>query len=172
MPRINEMPRFRTHTRTGNNGQSWTSYWWDGRALGIKDISLGTEYGAAVEKWRACEAKLAADLAETDWQRGAVAAADAARDAVELMRLLLRATEGRPRPGVYFLLDEAGGVLYVGQSDNVLVRMRGHPEKGYESLRMIRADDYEERLELERRFIRLLKPPLNLVLVGPAEVAA
>lgn len=45
-------PRLRTHTRKGKGGQVWTSWWYDMRGTGKPDVSLGTDYAIALEKWR------------------------------------------------------------------------------------------------------------------------
>lgn len=44
-------PRLRTHVRKGASGQVWTSWWYDMRGTGEKDISLGNDYAIALEKW-------------------------------------------------------------------------------------------------------------------------
>lgn len=48
-------PRFRSHTRTGKNGQTWTNYYWDGRASQTKDIPLGNDLNLAIERWKQIE---------------------------------------------------------------------------------------------------------------------
>lgn len=49
------LPRFRVHRRTGKDGAVWTSYWWDGRGRGMRDIPLGTDLEAAKTAYLACE---------------------------------------------------------------------------------------------------------------------
>lgn len=44
-------PRFRTHTRKGKGGQVWVWYAYDMRPDGGTEISLGSDYAAALEKW-------------------------------------------------------------------------------------------------------------------------
>ena len=51
MPRKSKYPRLRVHVRKGRGGQVWTSYWYDMRCEGEKDISLGTDYAEALKKW-------------------------------------------------------------------------------------------------------------------------
>lgn len=75
--------------------------------------------------------------------------------------------------GIYFASDEAGEVLYIGQSKNIRHRWRQHHIQNdlcdltsVESARTIRlawlvVDDLERRLELERTFIRLFRPRYN-----------
>lgn len=55
MPKITERPRFRVHTRTGKNGKTWTSYYWDGRGRKAKDIPLGNDLAQAIMYWQMCE---------------------------------------------------------------------------------------------------------------------
>lgn len=52
MPKKTDHPRLRTHIRKGENGQVWVSWWYDMRPEGKKDVSLGTNYEQAIEKWR------------------------------------------------------------------------------------------------------------------------
>ena len=89
---------------------------------------------------------------------------------IALLRRIIAATEPRPEPGIYFLLDAVGLVLYVGQSDNVLNRMSGHKVKAFASVRMIQVPLAEDRNRLEQQFIHLLVPPLNVQRVGFNEV--
>jgi integrase len=51
MPKKTKYPRLRTHVKKGRNGQVWTSWWFDMRGTGEKDIPLGTDYAKALEKW-------------------------------------------------------------------------------------------------------------------------
>jgi hypothetical protein len=55
MPKLTEYPNLRTHVRKGPNGQVWTSYAWDGRGRGARDIPLGTDFEKAVEGWKLCQ---------------------------------------------------------------------------------------------------------------------
>ena len=52
MPKRSAYPRLRTHVRKGTHGQVWTSWSFDGRPDGKSDVSLGTDYATAIEKWR------------------------------------------------------------------------------------------------------------------------
>lgn len=52
MPKRSKHPRFRTHVRKGANGQRWVSYAIDMRGTGKPDISLGSDYEAALLKYR------------------------------------------------------------------------------------------------------------------------
>lgn len=67
--------------------------------------------------------------------------------------------------GVYFLWDDAGALLYVGQSGNIAARMAQHdkdPKKAAaESFSYIVAETLDQRLELETCFIAHFRPPLN-----------
>lgn len=51
MPRKSKYPRLRVHVRKGKGGQVWTSYWYDRRADGKPDESLGTDYEMALKVW-------------------------------------------------------------------------------------------------------------------------
>jgi hypothetical protein len=55
MPKVNEYPNLRTHTRKGSGGQVWTYYYYDGRTRGVKDVPLGTDYAKALEGWARCQ---------------------------------------------------------------------------------------------------------------------
>lgn len=76
-------------------------------------------------------------------------------------RMALKATALTPRPGVYFLLDEDGETVYVGQSGNVACRLAGHADKVYASVKMIEIPNTDERLQWEALFIKLLNPVYN-----------
>lgn len=84
-----------------------------------------------------------------------------ARVPVEMLRKLLSAEPPKPEQGVYFLLDGAAKVIYVGQSTNVLARMAGHVEKQFASVKMITTKTTAERLETEALYIKAMRPPLN-----------
>lgn len=47
---MNKYPRLRTHTRKGKSGQVWTWWTYDQRPHG-PEISLGSDYATALEKW-------------------------------------------------------------------------------------------------------------------------
>jgi hypothetical protein len=87
--------------------------------------------------------------------------ADTAPEHIELMRMLVAATEPKAAPGVYFLLDDLGHINYVGQSKNVLGRMAGHTGKTFSTVKMIKVADDKKRLEIESRFIGLFQPSAN-----------
>lgn len=80
-----------------------------------------------------------------------------------LLKLLVMASDPRPKPGVYFLVSDEGGVTYVGQSKNVISRMSGHQSKDYDFARMIEIPDDQQRLQIEMRLIKLLEPRDNLM---------
>lgn len=44
-------PNLRAYTKKGRNGQSWTSYWYDMRSKGQKDIPLGNDLESAIARW-------------------------------------------------------------------------------------------------------------------------
>lgn len=89
-----------------------------------------------------------------------------ATECLTLMRLLVSATEIRPEPGIYFLMDKPGAIIYVGQSENVMCRMSSHKDKAFYSARMVKIVRPDERLRIETRFIHLLQPPINLQYLG------
>jgi hypothetical protein len=95
-----------------------------------------------------------------------------ARETLALMRLVINGSDARMAPGVYFLLSKTGQVLYVGQAENVLLRMGGHRDKDFHSVRMIHVPRPGERDRLEQRFIHLLTPPINIALTGRNECAS
>lgn len=47
----NKYPNLRSHIRRRKGGKVVTYYFFDRRSAGEKDIPLGTDYGAALEKW-------------------------------------------------------------------------------------------------------------------------
>ena len=89
-----------------------------------------------------------------------------AQESVRMMHMVLKATEAKMAPGVYFLQDKSGRVVYVGQSENVLLRMAGHKNKEFSGVKMIRVDRQTDRDDLEQKFIHLLLPPINAALTG------
>lgn len=50
-----EYPHLREKHYKGKNGQTYTYYVWDGRALGMKDVRLGSDREAALRLWAQCE---------------------------------------------------------------------------------------------------------------------
>ena len=81
--------------------------------------------------------------------------------------MALKATPIGPRPGVYFLMDERGDPVYVGQSGNVAGRLGGHRDKMYTEARMIEIPHQEERLQWEAFFIKVLDPVYNKLAPTP-----
>lgn len=69
----------------------------------------------------------------------------------------------QPSPGVYFL-TLGREVVYVGQSTDVASRLAGHRSKKYDRAVMIQLPR-EQLFEWEAVYIRLLRPPLNRMLV-------
>jgi integrase len=51
MPKKTKHPRLRVHVKKGKSGQVWTSWWFDMRGTGEKNIPLGTDYAKALERW-------------------------------------------------------------------------------------------------------------------------
>lgn len=86
-------------------------------------------------------------------------------DIQNILALMMTAHELRPFPGVYWLLDAAGVVVYVGQSRNCASRMSGHRDKAFVAARMIRIEDDRHRSEIERALIRAMRPNLNVQMV-------
>lgn len=80
-----------------------------------------------------------------------------------LLKLLVMASDPRPKAGVYFLVSDEANITYVGQSKNVLSRMVGHQAKDFDFVRMIEIPDEKQRLEIEMRLIKLLEPRDNLM---------
>lgn len=52
MPKVAPYPRLRSHTRKGVGGAVWTSYYFDMRQEGTKDVPLGNDYAQALVMWR------------------------------------------------------------------------------------------------------------------------
>lgn len=106
-------------------------------------------------------------------ERGQQAAADARRrtasreqDAVALLsRVIAQCHAPTNAAGVYLLFDEDDRVVYVGQAERVLVRMGGHHNKDFAHAKMIEVNSRPRRLQIERRLIEILRPPLNVMLV-------
>ena len=51
MPKQSKYPRLRSHTRKGKGGAVWTSYYFDMRPEGKRDVPLGNDHAQAVAKW-------------------------------------------------------------------------------------------------------------------------
>lgn len=127
------------------------------RAIANKADTLITEANIARHK---------AELMAANFKGEADSMQSLARECLDLMRQLVSATDVRPAPGVYFLMNKAGEIIYVGQSENVMFRMAGHKEKDFHTVRMIHITKPLERNRLEQRFIHLLKPPINIQYLG------
>jgi site-specific recombinase XerD len=74
MPKKTKYPKLRSYVKKGVNGQRWVSFWYDMRGSGEKDISLGTDYAKAIERWDEIHNKrkrIAGTLEEafTAWER-------------------------------------------------------------------------------------------------------
>ena len=68
----------------------------------------------------------------------------------------------RKQPGVYFLIKE-DEVVYVGQSEDVPVRIRSHKHGGlieFDHVYYLHVNP-ENLVEVEKHYIRLLKPKRN-----------
>lgn len=158
------LPRVRLIQRQSGKGGIYWYYAWDGRPAHGERI-LGKYPGDALRKYSEYEAQLSTFVAKrtvAKRERVATQYQSLARETVDILRLVIQATEPKPKPGVYFLLSASGEVLYVGVSDNVLARMSGHTEKVFETVRMIHVPQAKQRIRLEKRLIHLLTPPLNI----------
>jgi hypothetical protein len=73
---------------------------------------------------------------------------------------------------IYFLLDPAGRVLYVGQSTNVLSRIGVHLRKipWFSSVSM-QPCPHERLDERKEYFIMKYRPPYNITAVGGQKLA-
>jgi hypothetical protein len=91
---------------------------------------------------------------------------DSTPHSVKIIKLMASATDARPAPGVYLLLNKSGEVVYVGQSRNVLSRMVGHQEKEFQTVKMIHIKEERERLEIEGVLIKTLAPVFNVQGLG------
>lgn len=89
-----------------------------------------------------------------------------ANEALILMGMLLDCTELKSAPGIYFLMNKAKKVIYIGQSENVMKRMAGHADKEFFTAKMIYHPREKERCVLEQRFIHLLNPSINKQFLG------
>jgi hypothetical protein len=96
----------------------------------------------------------------------------APEDVTTLMGMMMTAHELRPTPGVYWLIDEAGSVVYVGQSKNCLSRMAGHRDKPFVSARMLAIEDDGRRSLVERMLIMSLTPAHNVKMIPGRRRAA
>jgi excinuclease UvrABC nuclease subunit len=66
------------------------------------------------------------------------------------------------RPGIYFLLDYDGTVVYVGKSVSPEARVAtGHPSKLFSRAAVVRIDNKDELVTYEAGFINLFKPFYN-----------
>lgn len=167
--KLMSLPRVSLVTRPKAAGGVYWYYAWNGRPWHGERI-LSKHPNDALKKYAEYEAardkhvsvKTIATRERTAGQYQALA-----REAVDIVRLVIGASEPLPKPGVYFLLGAGREILYIGKSDNVLARMHGHTEKGFETVRMIHVPRAKERTRLEARLIKLLTPPLNVALASP-----
>lgn len=64
--------------------------------------------------------------------------------------------------GIYFLFDEYGQVIYIGQSKSVFSRIEQHRrDKDFKYFRILRCNDDRIRKKFEEKLIRKFKPDLN-----------
>lgn len=168
--------RIRSVTVRGQNGKDGSRYlvrhvWAAALAHDLRLIP--TDRSQPLEALRARVGDLERELAqERSKVRREYIEVDRTADSLEIFRLLVAAGEPKPLPGVYFLLDADGDVLYVGQSRNVLSRMAGHTEKRYARVRMIHVEDDKRRLVVEGKMILWFQPPLNLSGLGKSPFRA
>jgi hypothetical protein len=163
------LPRVTLITRPKAGGGIYAYYSWNGRPWHGERI-LGKHPNDALKKYAEYEAARDRHVSVKTIAKRERAASQyqaLAREAVDVLRLVIGATEAKPKPGVYFLLGASSEVLYIGKSDNVLARMHGHTEKGFETVRMIHVPKSKDRSRLESRLIKLLTPPLNVALASP-----
>jgi excinuclease UvrABC nuclease subunit len=79
----------------------------------------------------------------------------------------IRVENIKPEPGIYAMYDEDNCLIYIGQSKNVNHRVKKHPKRSkYASIKVRHINTYDERIKLEERLIRRLKPKLNRHLKG------
>jgi|TARA_B100001094_G_scaffold208977_1_gene202897 excinuclease UvrABC nuclease subunit len=73
----------------------------------------------------------------------------------------------KPEPGIYAMYDTDNRLIYIGQSKDVNYRVSKHPKRSkYASIKVRHIKSYDERINLEERLIRRLKPKLNRHLKG------
>jgi hypothetical protein len=169
--KLASLPRVRLHYRDSTKGKRTLYYGWDGRPW-FGERLLGKHHAEALRKYHEWEVRRSEKMAEQmlgKTERHANQLRAIAKEAVDIMRQILCATEARPKPGVYFLLGAHSELLYIGKSDNVLSRMSGHDEKEFEFVKMIHVQNSRERTKLEGRLIHLLRPPLNIAMSGGGE---
>lgn len=153
-------PRLRCVTKPTTNGKGTARYylvkqiWACSLAHGLK-LLPAAQLQPRDEAMQALMAELS-DLRSklfVQSQRPAeVRIVDRTPDHMPMFKALLTATEPRPLPGVYFLI-EGEEITYVGQSQNVLARMHGHTGKTFNTVKMIHVPDSAVRLAMEARLI-------------------
>lgn len=73
----------------------------------------------------------------------------------------------KPEPGIYAMYDTDKRLIYIGQSKDVNYRVSKHPKRSkYASIKVRHIKSYDERINLEEKLIRRLKPKLNRHLKG------
>lgn len=84
------------------------------------------------------------------------------RQTIDPAVIVAEATEIRRICGVYFLIDYAGEIVYVGQSVNVLSRVLQHEANGVQFNKVtILVCDQAELNHEEEKYIKALQPRLN-----------
>lgn len=75
VPKLTRYPRLRTLVRKGASGQRWVYYYYDMRPDGGKDVPLGKDHAAALQKWdelhnRKPRVKGTLEEAFAEWEAG------------------------------------------------------------------------------------------------------
>jgi len=79
----------------------------------------------------------------------------------------------KPQPGIYAMYDTDNRLIYIGQSKDVRYRVSKHPKRSkYASIKVKYINTYDERIKLEEKLIRRLKPKLNRHLKGSKSLHA
>jgi predicted transcriptional regulator len=86
------------------------------------------------------------------------------REFETVAKLLLSTGPVCAEPGIYFLFDATGRVVYIGQSKNVALRLAGHDDKEFRDIRMIQVPGEAERLKYEALLIKTFRPKYNVAL--------
>lgn len=65
--------------------------------------------------------------------------------------------------GVYFLM-QGGAVVYIGETSCIVSRLAQHrQDKEFDGFRLLRVDDAQERLRLEKAYIQKHSPRYNII---------
>ena len=64
------------------------------------------------------------------------------------------------KTGIYFLIHE-GQVVYIGQTIDWPLRLRGHKDKSFDSTRFIECSP-DKRIDYEKRLIKIFNPIYNI----------